>query len=194
MKLSQFAMSALCATVVFTGTAFAEQPVRKPVQVMDAASSAQAVTVTATVAAIDMKNRVITLKGPEGNEFGVKAGNAVKNLARIQVGDSVDTTYIQAVALDFQTGDGIRMASTTIAADPASVAGMPAAAALERTTVVSNVWAINEAQGNVTVLGPYGHLAEVHLKDPAQLTGVKVGDQMKITYTQAVATEVVKKA
>ncbi len=71
---------------------------------------------------------------------------------------------------------------------------MPGAAALERTTVVTNIWAIDEAKGNVTVLGPYGHLAEVHLKDPALLTGVKVGDQMKITYTQAVATEVVKKA
>ncbi len=118
MKLSQFAMSALCATVVFAGTAFAEQPVLKPIQVMDARSSAAAVTTTATVAAIDLKNRVITLKGPEGNEFAVKAGSAVKGLARIQVGDSVDATYIQATALDFQKGDGIRMAATTIGADP----------------------------------------------------------------------------
>ncbi|MGJ7506544.1 hypothetical protein [Variovorax sp. GT1P44] len=194
MKFNRFAMSALCATVVFTGAAFAQQPVQQPIRVMDAGNMAKAVTITATVAAIDMKNRVITLKGPEGNEFAVKAGSAVKGLDKIQVGDSVDATYVRAEALDFQKGDGIRMAARTVAADAAGSAGMPGAAAVERTTVVTNIWAINEAQGNVTVLGPHGHLTEVHLKDPTQLIGVKVGDQMKITYTQAVATEVVKKA
>ena len=53
---------------------------------------------------------------------------------------------------------------------------------------------MDPAQGTVTVLGPYGHLSEVHLKDPAQLNGVKVGDQMKVTYTRAFATALVKKA
>jgi hypothetical protein len=37
------------------------------------------------------------------------------------------------------------------------------------------------------VRGPYGHFAELKLKDPGMLTGVKVGDQMKVTFTQAVA-------
>jgi hypothetical protein len=196
MKSANLSLSALCAALAFAGAAIAQQPqpARTPMQVMDAGSIAKAVTVTATVAAVDMKNRVVTLKGPEGNEFAVAAGSAVKNLGKIQVGDMVDATYIQAVALDFQKGDGIRMSASTGAADTAGAGGMPGAAALKRTTVVTNIWAMKEAQGTVTVLGPYGQLTEVHLRDPSLLSGVKVGDQMKITYTQAVATAVVKKS
>jgi hypothetical protein len=117
----------------------------------------------------------------------------VTNLSSIQVGDSVDTTYVQAEALDFQKGDGIRMAARTVTIGGAGSSGMPEAQALDRTTLVTNIWALDPAQGSVTVLGPYGHLTQVHLKDPALLNGVKVGDQMKIVYTQAVATAVVKK-
>ena len=51
----------------------------------------------------------------------MKAGSAVKGLEKIQVGDEVDATYIRAEALDFQKGDGIRMAARTVAADAAGV-------------------------------------------------------------------------
>jgi hypothetical protein len=67
---------------------------------------------------------------------------------------------------------------------------LPGAAALTRVTVVSNIWAVDQAKGLVTVRGPYGHFAEVKLKDPGMLSGVKVGDQMKLTFTQAVAVAV----
>jgi len=59
--------------------------------------------------------------------------------------------------------------------------------------MVSNIWAIDQAKGTVTVRGPFGHFTEVKLKDPALLNGVKVGDQMKMTITQALATSVVRK-
>lgn len=195
MKTIQFASTALCLALTFAGPAVAQQPVpQKPTQVMGAGDMAKAVTISATVVAVDMKNRVVTLKGPAGNQFAVTAGSAVKNLGQIRVGDSVDATYLQAVAIDFQKGDGIRMASSTVASDVAGAGAKPGGAAVSRTTVVTNIWGINQAEGTVTVLGPYGHLNEVHLKDPSQLTGVKVGDQMKITYTQAIASAVVKKS
>jgi hypothetical protein len=196
MKSAYLTLGVIAAALACAAPAPAQQaqPAQKPMQVMDAANIGKAVTVTATVAAVDLKNRVITLKGPEGNQFAVTAGSAVKNLARIQVGDTVDATYIQAVALDFQKGDGIRMAQSTMSADSAAAGSMPGAAALRRLTVVTNIWAMNAAEGTVTVLGPYGQLTEVHLKDPSLLSGVKVGDQMKITYTQALATAVTKKS
>jgi len=196
MKSAYLTLGVIAAALACAAPAPAQQaqPAQKPMQVMDAANIGKAVTVTATVAAVDLKNRVITLKGPEGNQFAVTAGSAVKNLARIQVGDTVDATYIQAVALDFQKGDGIRMAQSTVSADSAAAGSMPGAAALRRLTVVTNIWAMNAAEGTVTVLGPYGQLTEVHLKDPSLLSGVKVGDQMKITYTQALATAVTKKS
>jgi len=185
MKFNTFALSAVCASVLFAGTAFAQRPAQQPTQIVDASGKVAAVTASATIAAIDAKNRVVTLKGPQGNEFAVDVGATV-NLAGLQVGDTVDATYVRAVALDFQKGDGIRMEAKTIATD--------GDATMKRTTVVTNIWAMSPAQGTVTVLGPYGHLSEVQLKDPAKLEGVKVGDQMKVTYTRAYASALVKKA
>jgi hypothetical protein len=69
----------------------------------------------------------------------------------------------------------------------AKAGARPGAAALRRITIVSNIWAVNPAKGTVLVRGPYGHFAEVKMKDPSMLGGVKVGDQMKVTYTDAVA-------
>lgn len=60
----------------------------------------------------------------------------------------------------------------------------------QQVSTVSNIWAINPAAGTVTVRGPLGLFAEVTLKDPKLLDGVKVGDQMQLAYTEAVAVAV----
>ena len=194
MKATQSAAAlALIAAALSMGApAMAQQPA-KPPRVLDAEGLEKAVVITATVTAIDVKNRIVTLKGPEGNEFAVQVDPVVKNLAQVKVGDMVEATYVQAVALDFQKGDGIRMEMTTDASETAKAGKMPGAAAMRRVTVVTNIWALNQARGTVLVRGPYGHLTEVKLKDAALLNGVKVGDQMKVTFTQAVATSVIKK-
>jgi len=143
--------------------------------------------VTALVQAVDLKNRVVTLTGPEGNTFSVLVDEKVKNLPQVKVGDLLAVTYYESVAVDFQKGDGIRMATVIDDSQRAKAGQKPGAGAFTRVTVVSNIWAVNQAKGTVLVRGPYGHFAEVKLKDPSLLTGVKVGDQMKVTFTQAVA-------
>jgi len=182
---------ALGAAVIAAPTV-AQQPAAKgtlaaPAVVKDMEAKLDVVKVTALVTAIDPKNRIVTLKGPEGNEFAVEADAAIKNFAQIKVGDTLVVEYIQSLVVDFQKGDGIRMSSVIDESARAKAGAKPGAAALTRVTVVSNIWAVNQAKGTVTVRGPYGHFAEVRMKDAAMLTGVKVGDQMKVTYTNAVA-------
>jgi len=53
---------------------------------------------TATIEAIDQVNGTVTLKGPQGNSRTIKARDP-KNLQRVQVGDLVDITYTEAVAV-----------------------------------------------------------------------------------------------
>lgn len=187
MKKHLPTLAALAASLALAAPVIAQQPAAKPAQVKDAAGTMTAVKVTALVTAVDQKNRIVTLKGPEGNEFAVYVDPAVKNLPQVKVGDMVVATYIEAVALEFQKGDGIRMATVLDDSATAKAGKKPGAASLTRVTVVSNIWAVNQAKGTVLVRGPYGHFAEVKLKDPALLSGVKVGDQMKVTFTQAVA-------
>lgn len=184
-------LAAAVAAAFALSPAIAQQPAapaKAPaVQVKDLEARMEAVKVTAVVTAVDQKNRIVTLKGPEGNEFAVLADESVKNFPQIKVGDKLVVEYFQAVALDFQKGDGIREMVTFDDSAKAKAGAKPGAAAMRKVTIVSNIWAVNPAKGTVLVRGPYGHFAEVKMKDPAMLGGVKVGDQMKVTYTDAVA-------
>jgi hypothetical protein len=180
-------LSAIALGLAVAMPAYAQQPAAKAPMVKDAEAVMNLVKVTALVQAVDQKNRIVTLTGPEGNTFAVHVDESVKNLPQVKVGDTLVVAYYEAVVLDFQKGDGIRMATVLDESARAKAGKKPGAAALTRVTVVSNIWAVNQAKGTVLVRGPYGHFTEVKLKDPAMLTGVKVGDQMKVTFTQAVA-------
>lgn len=70
------------------------------------------------------------------------------------------------------------MQTVVDASEAAKKGQMPGAAAYTRINTVSNIWALNAQQGTVQVRGPFCHFAELHLKDPGLLSGVKVGDQM----------------
>jgi Cu/Ag efflux protein CusF len=63
-----------------------------------AGAIARQVTVTATIEAIDTKAQTVTIKGPEGNAETIKVRNP-KNLEGVKVGDMVDITYAQALAV-----------------------------------------------------------------------------------------------
>jgi hypothetical protein len=56
------------------------------------------ITVTAAITAIDKKAKTVTIKGPEGRTETIKARDP-KNLDRVKVGDMVDITYMQALAI-----------------------------------------------------------------------------------------------
>ena len=62
------------------------------------AIGARAVTVNAKIKAIDKKNGTVTLKGPEGNLRTIKVKDPTR-LDKVQVGDMVQITYTEAVAI-----------------------------------------------------------------------------------------------
>ena len=185
-------IGAIAAACVLAMPAVAQQKAASPAVVKDAEAMMNTVTVTALVTAVDQANRIVTLKGPEGNEFSVVVDQSVKNLPQVKVGDMLVVKYLEAVAIEFKKGDGIRMATVIDTSDTAKKGQEPGAAAFTRVNTVSNIWAVNQAKGTVLVRGPFGHFVEVKLKDPKLLEGVKVGDQMQVTFTQAVAIGVTK--
>lgn len=56
------------------------------------------ITITATITAIDKKAMTVTIKGPGGEAETIKAKDP-KNLDAVKVGDLVDVTYTQALAV-----------------------------------------------------------------------------------------------
>jgi ribosomal 50S subunit-recycling heat shock protein len=75
------------------GAAVRAQPGEKP-----AGAVGHRVTFAATIETIDLAKGTVTLKGPEGNSQTIKARNPA-NLKKVKVGDVVDITYTEAVAI-----------------------------------------------------------------------------------------------
>ena len=64
--------------------------------------AAKEVYVVATIAAIDKENMIVTLKGPKGDAFPVKAREK-KNVDKLAVGDNVEIHATQALAVEVTT-------------------------------------------------------------------------------------------
>jgi Cu/Ag efflux protein CusF len=183
--IAAFATVALCASPLSaqTGTAIVGKG-------PGVAGAAQTVKVSATVTAIDPKSRVVTLKGPKGNEIEVTAGPEVKNFAQIKVGDRVDVDYIEALTLELKKGGGMPVARTEKAGAAGAKPGeSPAGVIGKQVTVVADVVAVDKEKGLVTVKGPKRTM-DLKVRDPAQLAMIAKGDQVQATYTEALAISV----
>src|SRR5258705_1453321 len=64
-----------------------------------------AVSITATVEAIDYDKRTVALKGPKGNVVVLKVGPDVKNFKQIKVDDRVTTKYFESTAIYLRKPD-----------------------------------------------------------------------------------------
>ena len=147
---------------------------------------------TATVESVDLKTRAVTLRGPEGKVMGVKAGEEVKNLPQVKVGDKVVATYYESIAARIvKPGTGQASAAQQAVAT-AKPGEKPAGAMVQQVTVTATVEAIDRNSQHVTLKGQEGKTVDVKVQDPKNLEGVKVGDEVVITYTEALAISVEK--
>jgi hypothetical protein len=150
-------------------------------------------TVTATVEAIDLATRMVTLKGPKGNTITFKAGEEVRNLPQVKVGDQVEAKYYESLVVDVKKpGEATPGVTEEQVAGRAKPGEMPAAAMANKVTITATVTAIDKKKPSVTLKGPEGNVKEVKIKDPKKLDNVKVGDLVVITYTEAFAISVEK--
>lgn len=151
------------------------------------------VTVTATVEAIDQKTRMVTLKGPQGNSVTFKAGEQVKNLAQVKVGDTVLAKYYESVAVEVKKpGEAKPGVTTQEAVTRAKPGETPKGLAVSQVTVTTTITAIDKKKPSVTLKGADGKLTTVKVRNPKNLENVKVGDQVVITYTEALALSLEK--
>ena len=149
-------------------------------------------TVKATVEAIDLQNRIVTLKGPKGNVFDLKVDERAKNLPQLKVGDVVVAKYYESIAFKVMTpgpSEGVKTSEAVVTAKPGE---KPGGTVARQVTVTATVQDISPKKTYVTLKGPEGKTVDVRVRDPKNLENVKVGDQVIITYTEGVAISVEK--
>jgi Cu/Ag efflux protein CusF len=150
---------------------------------------------TATVEAIDLDTREVTLKGPLGNEVSFVVDQRVRRLNEIKVGDTVTANYYVSIAAELRepTPDEQQHPITLLeGAGKAPPGTSPAAGGLRRFKVVTTVEGLDRPTQTVTIKGPRGNYLTVRVADPANLTKMRIGDNIVITYTEALAISVKK--
>lgn len=155
------------------------------------AAAMRAVKVSAQVVGIDKATRTVTLKGPKGEVFDVVAGEEVKNFDQIKAGDSVVARYAQALTLELRktksAAGGVTMTEDAAKAQPGQ---RPAAAGARQLTAIAEVVAVDSKASTITLKGPKGKTVTLNVQNPDQFKVVKKGDQVEVTYTEALALSV----
>jgi hypothetical protein len=179
----------------FAGSALGQKPDVKGGAVVTSepgkATVARAVEVSAEVVSIDKATRTVTLKGPQGNVVDVVAGDEVRNFDQIKVGEFVVARYAQALTLELRKTKGavgdITVSEQTARAKPGE---RPAAAGARQVTAIATVTAVDKKKSTITLKGPRGNVVVLDVQNPDQFKVVKKGDQVEVTYTEALALSV----
>jgi len=186
-KIETTWVAAVCITLGVAGCAASSKEAPLPSGIV----SAGTVSATATVKSLDLKTRRVTLQRADGSLVKFRAGDEVRNLAQVKVGDAVTVTYYEALAYEVRKpGEGAPGASVAAGVDRAKLGEKPGAAAAQVTTVTATIAAIDKPAMTVTLRGPDGDMTTVKARDPQKLDRVAVGDLVDITYTEALGISV----
>jgi hypothetical protein len=146
-----------------------------------------------------MDKRKLTLTMPDGKDRTFVIDKMVKKLGEVKVGDVVKATYYEAVSVKLnktKVPEGMTVEGAVVR-DEKSV--KPAGAVGTQVTTTATIEKIHDNGKWVTLRMPDGETADVKVRDKQNLAKiqkgeVKEGDQIEITYTQALAIAVEKAA
>ena len=185
MKTNCAAALASFLFLTLTGSALAaDGAAKKPIVVSDK------ITVKATVEAIDHTNRIVALKGPEGNIVELSVDESVKRFDNLKVGDTATASYYESVAFDIKK-PGTPMGVDKITTDTGKYTGAKPGGGVTDTTVTTvTIMAIDASVPAVTIKTSDGEIKNHRVMYPEYLKDIKVGDVVVVTRKKALMISV----
>jgi ABC-type Fe3+-hydroxamate transport system substrate-binding protein len=188
MKSTRVAALASFLFISLTGLALAADPAapaaQKPIVVSDK------VTVKATVEAIDHTNRVVALKGPQGNIVELSVDDSVKRFDNLKIGDVVTASYYESVAYDIKK-PGTPVGVDTITTQNGKYTGAKPGGGVTDTTVSTvTITAIDASIPAVTFRTSDGAIETRRVIHTQYLKDIKVGDVVVVTKKKALMISV----
>ena len=152
-------------------------------------TKSDSVSATATIQAIDKANRLVTLRDEKGHEDTMQVGPAMKRFDELKVGDKVKVTYYESLVLQVRKPGDAAKAGADAKMTRSTGAAPGATLSVQQTTTVE-VLAIDQKLPSITVKTADGRTVTRKVEERKNLEGVKVGDKIDITYTQAAIVSV----
>lgn len=149
-------------------------------------------TTSATVTAINTKDRKLTLQFPDGKKTTFKATPDMVNFNQVQVGDQVNAVVSEQAVIWLSKNEGPPSSVASGGALLSPVGTKPAGIAVATVAVTATITAIDAAKGKVTLQFDTGKPQTYKLGKGTNLAGVNVGDQINAVVTEGVALTVTK--
>lgn len=186
---SSLAVAALALALV-AGSAAAQTVQEKTTAGKGKAEVAQLVELNGVITALDVATRDVTLKTDQGEEISFTAGEEVKRLADLKVGDRVEIQYYESLTLSLSKVEGGTPAASSTASEMrAEPTELPGGVKTTSTTITAKITAVDAKAGTVTLVGPKGRSVTLDVEADV-LAKVKVGDMVSAVYTEAMAASV----
>jgi hypothetical protein len=130
-----------------------------------------------------LATREVALVGPEGTVFTVHAGDAVRNLDKVEVGDTVVAAYYASIELVLSApGPQVPDNQGNAARTRAAKGQMPAAALATKMIVTGTVVGVDLVKHTISLVNLSGGIVHTFdVTDPARqaaLKRIKVGDSL----------------
>ncbi len=162
------------------------------------AEISEEIVLESTVQAVDAETREITLEREDGTKVVMVAGPEVRNFAQIAVGDKVRARYRESLTAQRLKPDEVAAEPTAgVAAARAEKGSKPGVGIGAGVAVTVTVESVDKKQHIVVFTaageGSEGELHSVRAqRDEGRrfISGLKVGDRVKLVYTEAIALTV----
>jgi Cu/Ag efflux protein CusF len=149
------------------------------------------ITLKTKIEAIDRTGRTVTLKGKNGELQTLYVEPEIKRFDELNVGDTVTFEYTEAIAVRVKKpGEPVAAASN---GEPSIVRGTgakPSGSVSRQMTGTVLVKAVDHGSGGLTFIAADGHAVSVRVEDKKLLKGVKAGDRVEVTYSNALVVKV----
>jgi len=148
---------------------------------------------TVVVSGIDRAKRTVTLTNSAGERQTMNVPTDVRAYDTLKVGDHVDIDYYESLAVSLAPPGSKPSVTERTSGTRMPEGGAGTAMAGRETTVAAEVISVDVPNNKVTFKGPKGNRRTVTVEDPAmqkKLPGLKPGQVVQFTYTEAVAASI----
>jgi hypothetical protein len=151
------------------------------------------VAASATVTKIDAIKRTLTLKTESGEEIPLEASAAVRNLPQVKVGDRVTVTYFEAIGAQMRKPGDSTEATVDLGAGRTDPGTRPGGVVAAVQTLPVTIVSVDTKTNTVKFYASDKQVRSITVKRPeakAYIAKLKAGDEVIVTYSEAVAIEV----
>lgn len=150
------------------------------------------VTATATVDSINATNREVVLRREDGSLTSYICGPDVRNFDQIEVGDRVNVTLADELAVALVEGDQPPASVSSTVVVRAPVGAKPGGKVMDTVGFTARVVTVDYEQRLVTLLMPDGRNKTVKVGPDINLAKVNPGDIVGVRLTRAMVLTVEK--